>query len=477
MSASTESWWLDWSVDTGACRVRLGCSEASAHAPQNEAHNDGTLACLISDPPCPLWLSLSENGLVTIIQPGHLPASVARPPFFTQEEWRDHVELFRDLARQPTQLALRNKLVEHRKELPCPLRVHVFESGRHPVVYEWDCEGLHERVGARPQAVGRNESRLELALTGRNCRLTDHQTGQCMDVAVTAEATPLQGDSPPSHVPEISFDVRALFREKAPAIYRRIPGWIWRSLEKLVRQEVINSGLHAMAPVSCRNFPEAVLKEISAQARAPVSPLVPASERPVFVCNHPQGGLDGLVMLSWLLRWYPEVKVPVNDVLCGFRHLRPFLAPLDRYRSSRDMRAVLHETFASGAAVLVFPAGRTARMHQGRLRDAPWGKMAVRMALHHQRPVVPVYLGTRNSRGFYLLARLRRMVRVDLNLEMLLLAREMLQTAPREAGFVPGSPFTPGSLREMADDDQVCAAGLQTYCETLRLEDPAARER
>ncbi len=281
------------------------------------------------------------------------------------------------------------------------------------------------------------------------------------------ERPSLPGDQPPRCVLPVTYDLRDLFHEKNPAMARRLPGPAYALLERLAHQDEINHGLYAVRDTPCRQFPARVLEYLGVNCDVRgASPPWPA-ERPIFAVNHPLGAIDGLAMLSWMLGHYPDVQVPVNDVLARIPYLAPFVTPIDKYRSRRASAYRLHETFASDAAVLVFPAGATSRYRGGRLRDHAWEKMPVRMALAHERPIVPVFIDGRLSRRFYAVARLRRLFGIRLNLEMLLLADEMFRPATPRLGMAVGETVSPRTLERLGDSDRERAQALYAACYDL----------
>lgn len=285
--------------------------------------------------------------------------------------------------------------------------------------------------------------------------------------------TGLPGDHPPATVAASTFDLRTLFCERNPALAKRIPDAGFALLERLAHQREINHGLHVMRDTPCRQFPARVLEHlgVSCAVHGPSPPG--AARRPIFAANHPLGAIDGLALLAWLLARYREVRAPVNDVLAEVPHLAPFITPIDKYRRQREASARLHQTFAGDAAVLVFPAGRTSRYVGGRLCDGPWEKLPVRMALAHDRPVVPMFVDARLSRRFYALARARRMLGIGLNLEMLLLADEMLRPATPHLDVTLGRALEPEQLRALGDSDHERAARLRARCHDLEPTGPS----
>jgi putative hemolysin len=282
-----------------------------------------------------------------------------------------------------------------------------------------------------------------------------------MRLAVQTRADPWP-DPEPVAVSPTTFDVPALFREKAPEL--RIPAPVLSGVARVVGARRINEGLHAFRDVRPRHFPAACLAHLRVRAEAGARPLPPPGTRPIFVANHPLGGLDGLVLLAFLLRWYPKLVVPVNDVLARIPPLSPFVVPVDKFGGRRAGLRALHDLFASDAAVLVFPAGRTARRVDGRLVDAPWNRLPVAMARRHGRPLVPVHVDGRNSALFYGVATLRRRLGVNANLEMFLLPRELLSPAHRRIGVRVGDVLSPADAAALGQGDEARAAALQALC-------------
>jgi len=276
-------------------------------------------------------------------------------------------------------------------------------------------------------------------------------------------------DEPPGEFGRQTFNIDDLLREKNPALHRRLPRPAIKLLGRLLHCDQINCKLHELRSVPCRQFPEAALKELGVDFRIEGAAPDPSIARPVFVANHPTGGLDGLVMLSWLLNHYDQVKVPANDILAKFPHLRPLVAPINKFARQRDMASILHATFGSSAAILVFPAGRTSRpeIAGGRLSDFPWQKMAVRMARAHQRPLIPVFISGRNSKLFYAIHHLRRWLAIRTNLEIFLLVREMLQPTCRRIVLHFGKAVWPTELENLGADDSERMQHLREACYRL----------
>ena len=236
------------------------------------------------------------------------------------------------------------------------------------------------------------------------------------------------------------LDLEALFQSKNPGLHQSLPKLTWPLLRWVLCEARLNRGLRQLDGQHARDFCAHVLDHLDVSMRiAPRSAaLPPANSRPVFLANHPSGGIDGLVLITWLSQHFPDLRVIVSDALLALPHLEPFVVPVDRYQRNHGALRQLHSAFSSDAALLVFPAGRTARRQQGRLIDAPWQKMPINLARQYERSLVTMYLDTANSRAFDALASARKNLGIGLNLEMLLLVREILKPARKTVGLTLG---------------------------------------
>ena len=140
---------------------------------------------------------------------------------------------------------------------------------------------------------------------------------------------------------------------------------------------------------------------------------------------------------------------------------------IDKSRTRKSLVDAVGTIFSSGMPAVIFPAGRTSRKADGRLEDGPWGRMVVTQALRHERPVVPVFISGENSRLFYAVARLRRLLRVNLNVEMFLLPREVLSPPFARLDLVFGPPIFPAEMRGLASTDFARAQMLRARCYSL----------
>ncbi len=166
---------------------------------------------------------------------------------------------------------------------------------------------------------------------------------------------------------------------------------------------------------------------------------IPASGRYIFVSNHPLGGLDGLVFIYELSKYYKDLKFPVNDILMNITNLSGIFLPVNKH-GVQDREAVrkIDEAYASDSQVLYFPAGLCSRKKKGIIRDLQWHKSFITKAVQYKRDIVPAYFSGRNSDFFYNLSNIRSFLGLKANIEMLYLADEMFKQKGRKIDLVFG---------------------------------------
>jgi putative hemolysin len=184
---------------------------------------------------------------------------------------------------------------------------------------------------------------------------------------------------------------------------------------------------------------EAGLKHFEIKYRVIGSGNIPVSGRYIFVSNHPLGGLDGLVFIYELSKYFPDIKFPVNDILTNIENLSGIFLPVNKHGAQgKDAALRIEEAYSSGSQILYFPAGLCSRKKRGVIRDLQWHKSFISKAIQHKRDIVPAYFSGRNSDFFYNLSNLRKFLGIKANIEMLYLADEMFKQKDKEIFLVFG---------------------------------------
>ncbi|HET8807825.1 MAG TPA: lysophospholipid acyltransferase family protein, partial [Methylophaga sp.] len=130
---------------------------------------------------------------------------------------------------------------------------------------------------------------------------------------------------------------------------------------------------------------------------------IPATGRVVIVANHPLGALDGLSLLKMVGEVRRDVKIVANDMLLNFAALKPLFLPVDNLTKTtrKSSIATIIDSLNRDEAIIVFPAGEVSRIRPSGVRDGKWNSGFLNFAKKTNAPILPVFVGARNSSLFY----------------------------------------------------------------------------
>ena len=235
------------------------------------------------------------------------------------------------------------------------------------------------------------------------------------------------------------IDVEKVLYAKNPKLARWLPGFVVRYLKRIVHQDELNEFLMKHGHLRDAELIGAALDFFKINYTVYNSENIPSAGRFIFASNHPLGGLDGLVFIYELSKYYINLKFPVNDILMNIENLSGIFLPVNKHGAqAKDAVRLLEETYASESQILYFPAGLCSRKKKGVIRDLQWHKSFVSKAIQYKRDIVPVFISGRNSDFFYNLANFRTFVGIKSNFEMLYLPDEMFRQKGKEIKIVFG---------------------------------------
>ena len=268
-------------------------------------------------------------------------------------------------------------------------------------------------------------------------------------------------------------------------------------IDQLIRERAVRLSRHAAWPVlrpllyAVLNYREAVVMADrlaglgGMEAFAYLSRLlsldvavrgaghIPGNGGAIFAPNHPTGLADGIAIHDALTPSRRDLAIFANrDALRVSTGFRDVVIPVE-WRASEKTRQKSRDTltstiraFDAGKAVVLFPSGRLAHWHEGKLTERPWQASVAQLARRYTVPVVPVHIAARNSPLFYGVSRL------STELRDMTLFHEFLNKKGRQFVVTFGAPVAPEALPH----DPAEAAGQLRRFVTERLPaDPEAR--
>ncbi len=238
------------------------------------------------------------------------------------------------------------------------------------------------------------------------------------------------------------IDIAKIVSESDSEVLKKLPGFIVRLIAKIIKQDEINRVLSKHSKSIGIDFLPAMIREFNLTLQIEGKENLPENGKCFFASNHPFGVIDGLILTRIVSEKYGTLKAIGNDAFMFLPHLRPLIAAVNVYgQSSKEYIKVLDETFNSEVPITHFPAGKVSRRYKGKVQDAEWQKSFITKAISSKRDIVPFYFYGRNSRLFYVINSLRQILRIKLNIELMLLPREMFRKRNNTIKIKIGKPI------------------------------------
>jgi 1-acyl-sn-glycerol-3-phosphate acyltransferase len=243
--------------------------------------------------------------------------------------------------------------------------------------------------------------------------------------------------------PVVKLDIEKIFQEKNPKLYKVLPDFIFSYLKKVIHQDSLNSILVEFPDSYNVDFGNKCKNLFGVSSYTEGLDKIPTDGRYLFVANHPLGGLDGIIFMTEVGKVFDNIKFPVNDILLQIGRFNDIFVPINKHGGqAREAARKIEDAFASEAQILYFPAGLVSRKQGKVIKDLDWKPAFVKKAIQHKRDIVPVFIEGRNSRFFYNLARLRKKLGINANIEMLYLVDEMFKFKNQKLKLTFGKPIS-----------------------------------
>lgn len=218
--------------------------------------------------------------------------------------------------------------------------------------------------------------------------------------AYQPEASPREADAPPRTAYENGRHiVDTLIEERCPELAgSRLWPMVRPGLYKALNYTTARAMADAIAPLSGTEAIEFVSKLLALRLTVRRPDRIPPKGRVVIVANHPTGIADGVALYDAVKPVRPDIvffaNADAHRVCHGFHDV---LIPVEWVQSKRSIEKTKHtlrtaqKAFAEERPVMIFPAGRLARVEKnGEVSDPPWESSAVSLARRNHAPILPI---------------------------------------------------------------------------------------
>jgi putative hemolysin len=236
--------------------------------------------------------------------------------------------------------------------------------------------------------------------------------------------------------------IRELVAEKNSGLARRIPGFVYGFMNRLLHIREINEIIRKYGHLKGIPFINAVLQYFDVSISVQGEENLPDTGHYIFASNHPLGGFDGLMLIKVVSDHMGKSLFLVRDELTKIPPLTELFIPINKFGDQRRSAGLINEAYHSANQILIFPAGLASRKIKGKIVDLTWQKHFIQKSVEHKRDVVPVFISGKNSRFFYWLANFRKLIGIRMNIEMFLLSDELFKNRGKTFVISFGKPIS-----------------------------------
>jgi putative hemolysin len=161
---------------------------------------------------------------------------------------------------------------------------------------------------------------------------------------------------------------------------------------------------------------------------------IPSSGRVVIIANHPLGALDAFALIKLISRVRKDIKIVANDFLKEFEAMDSLLIHINNFKNRQKKEAIqeIYDSLDKEMAVVIFPSGEVSRASSTGIKDKKWQKGFLKFASRSNSPILPIFIGGKNSKTFYSVST------VNKKLSTLLLPNEMFKQKSKTINITVG---------------------------------------
>lgn len=238
------------------------------------------------------------------------------------------------------------------------------------------------------------------------------------------------------------IDIAKIINESNSDLLKKLPRFFVMLIAGIVREAEMNRILAKYPDAMGIDFLDAMIREFNLKLKIEGKENLPENGKCFFVANHPMGVIDGLVLGSTVFEKYGSFKAIASEAFLFLPQVHQFISVVNVFeQSSKEYVKALDDTYNSEVPITHFPAGEVSRLYNWKVQDPPWQKSFIKKALSSKRDIVPVYFYNRNSWWFYLIYLIRRLLHIRVNLEFILLPREMFRKKNKTIRVKIGKPI------------------------------------
>lgn len=242
-------------------------------------------------------------------------------------------------------------------------------------------------------------------------------------------------------------DLQKIIKENQPAVYKKVPKFVFKILEFIIRQKALNKVIHKLIEYEGVEYTQKMTEELNIDLTVHGKENLPENGRCFFCANHPFGVVDGMLLGNIVGSKYGTFMGISNDAFNLIPQLKNNITSVNVYgKSAKKQIETLEKVYKSDLPIDHFPAGEVSRNYKKKVEDKKWEKSFIRKAIDEKRDIVPILFDGKNSWLFYAIFSFRKFFKIKANIELVLLPNEMFNKRNKKISVYIGKPIPHASL-------------------------------
>ena len=264
-------------------------------------------------------------------------------------------------------------------------------------------------------------------------------------------------------VKNISID--EIVKEKQIGFYRVLPKFMQSVIKLLLYENQINKLIKKFEYHKEIEFIDQIIRHLKLSFNSHYLEKLDINKRYIFVCNHPTGILDGLIILKALSSDF-KPQIISNDIINYFSNVKKLLLPVNWFgKINKTQTTNLINALKSNKQIILFPAGEVSKLGFQGIKDKKWNPFFIKKAIKYNRDIVPVLISGKNSFWFYLLSTFRSLLKIKFHVEIFLLIHELFNKKDQIIHLKFGVPISHETL--LNSNKNYDAERIQTLASSL----------
>ncbi len=240
------------------------------------------------------------------------------------------------------------------------------------------------------------------------------------------------------------IDIDSVIRKQKNKFISKLPQFIINIIKRIIKQDGLNQFIINHNDKKGIDFVNACMDDLNININVINEENIPDKGKFIFVSNHPLGGVDVGVVIATISKKHKNLKAVANKILSNVEHFKDLIIEVGVF-SKTDIQSIkkMNDIYASEELqIYILPSGLVSRKTKGVVKDLDWKHSFIRNAIKYQRDIIPIFVDDKNSRKFYFIANLRKLLKIKMSIETIFIPAEIFKKRNKTINLIVGKPIS-----------------------------------